>query len=360
MWKLSYYSGLLFDWCKPIPNQSRISILAHYLCIALSLLIVIFVMAFLFGQLLVEMWRMETFHSIMPNLIWFIWMPSAFATHIDYLWHRSRYLAFFTEWKTMELIFLPEDVGLKERKSKMFIFYYAGQCFYNFGLVGAVAFTLFGSEPRLEHPLTMSDNPQLSNVLPPSLLNAIHFMATSICIVFMLLMDVVPTLVYCNAARAVQLLRDDVYMAINEKSDDGLGHCCKNNQQGYKGYNNINERTDIQQIWHRYEYLRKLVKRADSLFGPIMILNQGITFFIICALFFTLIVNFKELSINEAILYLSALIGCLFRMISAVGLMSQLHGTEEPFRTTLLRLQGFELQLKIFLYAYHLQNFTFY
>jgi len=337
MWKMSYYSGLLFDWCKPIPNQSPLSILIHCICIAFSLVIVLFVIAFLFGQLLVEIWRMESFHSIMPNLIWLSWMPSAFGTHIDYLLRRNGYLQFFADWKTMELLFLPKDTGPQKKLSKTFVAFYTGHYIYNFGLLGAASFSLFGNKRRIEHPLTMSDYSQLTEIISVPILNTIHLVAIMVCLVFMLLMDIVPAVVYCNAARAVQFLRDDIDDSMKEKSGDA--QCCNNKEQEDESCNN-NERTDIQKIWHRYETLRGLVKKADNLFGPMMIFNHGITFFIICALLFTLMANFRQLSMNDAILYSLGLIGCLYRMISSVALMSRLHGTAEPLRTSLLHLQG--------------------
>jgi hypothetical protein len=281
---------------------------------------------------------MESFHSIMPILIWLSWMPSAFGTHIDYLLRRRGYLQFFMEWKTMEVLFPPKDTGPQKKISKTLIAFYAGHYIYNFGLLSAASFSLFGNKRRLQHPLTMSDYSQLTDIIPVALLNAIHLIAIMVCLVFMLLMDVVPTIVYCNAARAVQFLRDDVHNAIKEIRNDAL--CCENQEQEDDESCFNNERTDLQQVWYRYEILRGLVKRADSLFGPMMIFNHGITFFIICALLFTLMANFRHLSVNDAILDSLGLIGCLYRMISSVSLMSRLHGTAEPLRTSLLCLQG--------------------
>ena len=37
LWKLTYYSGLFFDWCAKIPHQSWKSVAAHYIVIAFGM-----------------------------------------------------------------------------------------------------------------------------------------------------------------------------------------------------------------------------------------------------------------------------------------------------------------------------------
>lgn len=85
LWKFSWYTGLLFDWCRLMPNQSRLSVTVRYMIIALFALI-LFILLFAFSlQLGFAFWNMNSIHEVVPNFTWLNPIISSIITMIDFI-----------------------------------------------------------------------------------------------------------------------------------------------------------------------------------------------------------------------------------------------------------------------------------
>jgi len=82
-------------------------------------------------------------------------------------------------------------------------------------------------------------------------------------IVFFLLLDVVPILVYYHSKKQIEAIAMDIKM-----------------MDKFEENNHISKSLDF--LWSRYEILRKLLQRADKIFGPLILVSHGLAFFIIC------------------------------------------------------------------------------
>ena len=94
----------------------------------------------------------------------------------------------------------------------------------------------------------------------------------------------------------------------------------------------------VYSVWFRLENLIVLKRRADKLFGAMVIICQGILFFNICCyvhIFFDAIK--KVSSPGDTIDELPVLLACLFffpsRLVFIVYLMSKLHNSSDQLLT---------------------------
>ncbi len=103
LWKITFNLYLLFDWCRPVANQSQLSVLVRYIVIFLSLSLIILSLIFQSVQLVLEMMKENaSIHSIMTNLMWFSNLPIILISAIYFLHRRDEFLSYFQKFDAFE------------------------------------------------------------------------------------------------------------------------------------------------------------------------------------------------------------------------------------------------------------------
>ena len=103
--------------------------------------------------------------------------------------------------------------------------------------------------------------PNLSNSIWFTVVFRVQFLLWGLFIAtFIIVADLVPAFVYYHAAKQIEAIEREI-RSMYDRSD------------GLSG---------VKHIWFRFEDWRRLIRRADQLFGPIIILNHGTSFFSIC------------------------------------------------------------------------------
>ena len=111
LWKLTYYSGILLDWCRPMPNQNRLCKTICYAGISFSFSLLFSVVVFELIQLIFLIGDMPYIHAVIPNLVWFTPLVLAILTYFHYLRRRREFLIFFEDWKCLEKEFTNSNMS---------------------------------------------------------------------------------------------------------------------------------------------------------------------------------------------------------------------------------------------------------
>jgi len=189
-----------------------------------------------------------------------------------------------------------------------------GFCFFFSFLV-----TLVIAPRSLGNDLIFSYFPRLKETSWAILFHFFTFMSFLFMVVFLTIVDVVPVMVYFHAAKMIEALKIRLESRLNE--------------------NQVNNYEAIHPIWSHFEKLRVLIHRADNLFGPMIIFNHGVNFFIICAITFSILNAFAMGSVrNEFEQFPVYLIGLFFfagRLLLTVHLMLEVHSSAEKLLSTL-------------------------
>lgn len=309
MRKISQF-GLLLPWCSSTSNDGNRFLRAiRWICILINLSTTFFFAAFHSTQLIMAIDKDGTFHDLIPYLIWGIPVILAFLTQLEYLVHRNRYIAFFDDWKSLleqNLLIMSETRPSNIRMTILFV--YLSHAVILLWAVGDTIWLFFISDPKIPSAgLLLIDFPLLQNLFPdmmtllPIFIVALSFALMSFAFV---MDDIVPTFVYYHAAKAVDAMRNEI--------------------QRIYGQPTVKEE-EIQRVTSIYNVLCRLVSRADDLFGRLIVLNHGVSFFLICAQLYTLFQYKAQMSHGElaSIPVLTAIY--VYRMTWTMMLTAQLH-----------------------------------
>jgi len=99
--------------------------------------------------------------------------------------------------------------------------------------------------------------------------------------IFFPLIDIVPTMVYYHAANVLEAMKSEV----RELTKDPASPSSKVNT--------------IYSLWSGFETLTEMVRRADHLFGSVVVINQGILFSNICGVVYVLLRMLKMQSVDQ-------------------------------------------------------------
>jgi len=135
--------------------------------------------------------------------------------------------------------------------------------------------------------------------------------------------DVLPILVYTHISQTLKELRIEV-IEMNQVTTDQLTN-------------------ELELVWSHFEDVLGLKKRADQLFGFLVIISQGMAFFVICISFYSLLQILKQ---PEAFadksdwvpVVVLSLLGYLIRIIFSVCLIAPLEDSSESLLSAIARL----------------------
>jgi len=322
IWKLFYYSGLLFDWCVPIPHQSWKSIAAH--CIVIAFCILMYLQQVVLAVLQVMMTIINTKVSLQRIILRVISasnQPLVIITWVHFLLRRGEFQSFFTDWKRFEKgqggAHLEHD-KIKRLCRIIYFFYFA--CFVGFFFILAAMFSKL--DLKLENEFVTQSYPSVLELFWVDIwLRCSLLMTGLLSLTFMLLIEITPALVYYHISKLIKAMEVELKTLIHEGfyQDDGVSI----------------KHESIKSIWYRFEKLRVLLTRADNLFGPILILSHGITFFILCSTVFSLLNMVRQPDDREYIpIFVSSLLFTPARLLFSFVMISKVHEASAALLST--------------------------
>ena len=276
-------------------------------------------------------------NELVPSLMWVCPLVFAFGTQIYYLIHNEELAIFIRNWNKLEtkLIALPNYIEQHERSQKTHSSVYLIQLIMQSVLLILYICLLILPETTDEQQhdwwtlpanasssqqLFMMHYPQFCYSIHPLFLVLIHIFSMVFATVFVPLADLVPSLVYDHAATAIQALTDSIQQfqtTMTQRSEE------------IEIPPSPTEELDLHRIISLYEGIREKVKRADDLFGSIVVFNHGLTFLMVVVFCFSLIF-WKEALAYNIIMQLAILFALLIRITISLKLMGRLHSTADP------------------------------
>lgn len=325
LWKVTYYGGMLFDWCRPIQRGwLSTGLRCIVVCFALGItLYQLFAAGFDLIQTVSK--RGNVLHDCALGMAYFSTQPIISLIWLQFLLRRRQLLAFFHDWAKLEettTAWSVDYVTIKRlvlRANMVYFFIVTFVC------LCVIFQTFYANDSR-----DMGFN--INSINYPELFKSPYFIPT--CQVsfvmwsfhysiFFALADLVPIFVYYYAAKHIEALDTEAQAMM---ASDSI--------------------ISIQPIWFRFENLRGLVQRIDKLFGPMVICNHGMSFFTLCCFVYyslNLIRNLEDtaksgansLPLQVVIVFL---VVCIFRLVFSVRMISNVYKYSDKLLTTVNNL----------------------
>lgn len=316
LWKFTYYSGLLLDWSRPM-RSGCLSIVIHCITIPLFFSSMIYYsvnMIFQVVQAVTNPERSSLYEVMLPLVSWSNF-PLIFLAWATYLLQRTKLLAFFRDWNRLEKQHIIDNESIK----RFCIIVYG--LYFILGGIFSINFMIFYIALSMEakYEMITLSYPEIRN----SFLSGFrHLIIINIftSVTFLCLVDIVPILVYYHASKVIQTLEWEF----------------KSIPQAASVLPSFNKELAIHRIWSDFEHLRVMVSRANGLFGPTVMLNHGVAFFIICGSLFLTLNSLKKWENTDTILPI--LLACLVffpsRLLFSILLMSKVSGSSDHLLST--------------------------
>ena len=273
VWALTYYSGILFDWFHPEPdNKPLIVKIIHKTIVGLVGCILLTLIIFEFTQLVIAIINIINIHSVTANVLWFVVYPLPCLTFFRFLWRRREIASLFDDWNVYEQEW---DINRNYKNEKIakrirnltFSTYLLIHSFVLFGLVN-----LMSSKPEASY--LFMHYQVLTNIFTIPFLMVLHIISFLLSWTFTILAEYVPGLTFYHAGLNLQSLEIELIQIFARKvpaaSRETLSAAAITSIS-----NSFIEQ--MQKLWRRYEKLSQLVVRANHLFGLLMVLILCIT-----------------------------------------------------------------------------------
>ena len=351
IWKLTYYSGILLDWCRPMPNPNSLCKMAQFTCITLFFSLLFSSMIFEFVQLFIIIGSYAAnIHTVIPNLIWFTPLLLSLPIYVHCLRERQNFLTFFNDWRVLEKEFMISDVNCSICKSKkVHLMMYATYVCMAIGSLTSIGFDMSVNQ---EASYLLSTYRNIRETVPFFWIRLFHLTSIYLVLILSSLGDVVPSFVYYHAALAVNYLENDIRTVFAKRnSTDGKCICNISKKIGASYVNRLcvplqDLETAIRVMWVRFEDINKLVGKANFLLGKFMVYSHLWEVFMITSLIYSVFYNLEDAlktqsTENKPLLaYFFNVIALIFRFTSSILMSSQLHQSVNKLHAVLNYLLG--------------------
>ena len=313
LWKLTYYTGLSFDWCRQIPKQSKLSIAIRWVIRFTSIVLQFYFILTSAFQLCRTIINPESkMINIVLNLLPLWDRVIILFVCLYLLIYRAEIQGFFSDWSRMEEqynVFKGVDSAkLKRTSITIYTLYYIYGISF---LCYAIYLNVSGENPVTKDlDLVASFYPGL--ILNPFFVVWVKFQRVFFTLMFNVygpLMDIVPAMVFYYAAKIVEGVKWEV-RELNTKN---------------MANKSVPTSELIYDLWSRFEILAIMIERADKIFGAIVIMCHAYLFSNLCGNVYFL---FRDLSGSNTELTPLILIFYLlfpaFRFVLTLSLMSLL------------------------------------
>ena len=258
-------------------------------------------------------------------------LPLTIMTWLFYLIRRKTMLDFFRDWNNFEERALIRYVNSGKIIGRVCIAIYA--LYYTltafFFVTFSVVFLTVDPEPQdtdVVGNLIVHNNSYLTNAPLTYVMPYITLWTVLMALILMCVIDIVPVMVYYHAAKAIRSMEIEIEAIADAQPS-----------------NSIKFEANIQRIWCNFESLRLMVNRADDLFGPLVIPQQGLAFFVICGSVFTLISSLSkapEDATQGLSIFAFSLIFYPSRLFFSIGFMTKVHSSSGQLLSTVARISA--------------------
>ena len=355
LWKLTYYSGILLDWCRPVNSPYRLCKIMHYAGMSLWFSLLLSVMVFEFIQLILVIGNMSNIHAVVPNLIWFTPLALTILTYFHYLRRRREFLSFFEDWRCLEEEFTNANTACIVCESKkIHLFMYAAYVVMTIGSLVSLGFEIRNNP---EAPYLISSYPSIRETLSLFVIGSIHLIAIFLAWTLLSLSDFVPSFIHYHAALAVSCLENNAKVVFTKYSSittevkrisplfpKKFNMTSSSPIKPLKGAfepttRDLDLASSIRIMWTRFENINEIINRSNYLFGCFMVYGQGGGIFLITTLLYSVLYNLEDalnLRFEGAIVvYVLNFIAMIFRFTSCLIISSQLHRSVGKFSISL-------------------------
>lgn len=350
LWKLTYYCGMLLDWCQPISknNPSRFWKATRYLCIMTSSFLLVAMFTFELVQLFIGIEGAFNIHIIILNIVWCIPVMVGVVIQLQFLRQRRKFLGFFKGWRRLEMKIanLNPDCIMCESRSMHLVMYAI-----HFGMAIAGLTTLgFDIFNRPDAPYLLSSYKTIRDSIPLWLVCLVHLTTILFTLFLLTLSDLVTSFTYYHAGLAVSCLENEARTVFAKRfisEEDRLFITSlhdNNHQENTAQYlcktllksSSCEVSVSIQLIWSRFDNIDQMINRANSLFGTFLVHGQGVSLFMITALLYSFFYYLGDAlrlrSAGPILPYAMNFLVIGFRFISSMLISSQLYRSVGKFR----------------------------
>lgn len=303
LWTITYYFGIQLDWCVSDSSEKRSIFFIRCLSVIIISSFNIIMILFEFCQLIIGIMKMTTVHDIIPTLIWFIPLTLSVTCQIKYLVGRHELLSFFESWhnleKEIDLRYKHRNITAKpiNKIRKAIVCYYVIMWV---ALLSGLSYIIIQFP---ESPFLLSNYQWLNNFLGLSFIRFIHLSDLVLHFILISLSDVVPAIIFYHASLAIRVLAEEVEVCVTGK---------------------ILFSARLRQIWLSYGVTSKLVERANIWYGPLILFDHGIKFFLTSTMFYLTLYNFQNDTFKAEVYFIKLIIGSINITICNL-LASRLH-----------------------------------
>ena len=350
LWKLTYYCGILLDWCRPMPNPNGLCKIAQFTCITLFFSLLFSSMIFEFVQLFIIIRiYVANIHTLMPNLIWCIPLLLSLLVYVHCLRERSNFLTFFNDWRILEEKFLRSDANCSTmcKSKRVHLMMYTALFSLAIGSLIPIGIDICVNQ---EASYLLSTYPHIRETVPFVWIGLFHLTSIWLAWILSSLGDIVPAFIYYHAALAVKYLENDIRTVFARRNTADRKLSSLSEKLDGNHVNRLCVRADLETairvMWGRFEDINQLVGKANFLFGKFIVYSHGWEIFMITSLTYLVFHNLEDVlkmqSTDKSLLlaYAVNVLAFTFRFTSCVLMSSQLHQSVNKLHTVLNYLLG--------------------
>ena len=343
LWKVSYYCGIVPDWCQMF-RHSKFSTVMNGLGCFVAFVFMVILAAYEVFQLSTQTKDLATVHSVVPNVVCFCVYAFSIISQMRFIMYRKHFVIFFHKFDQME----QQPIILKHFiscgiSSKIMYYLYGAMGFGTMIVMGI----LVNNMSNASYFLTYYQFVREAFTVP--VLVVIHVLVTFYTCAVISVADMVPSLTFHHAANLVKILEEEI--------EDNFRLLAKNRQ-----LKTITADTNMEPAfnaaWMQLEELRELIGQANQLFGLTMLIGHGLKLVMICSLIHSTLYYLNSLDTLNIVMHLVNALFFTLRLGSCVLMASELHHSSRQLKARLSLLTSRHWSLMTKDEKYIIQAFT--
>lgn len=320
LWKMTQSTGILLDWVgSPLtstPPQLMINIksLCNIFISSIAFFSLSCSFAFIACKIITKLMEPQSNPSVFSVIIGVLFAVPPFISSLNLLMllfirkDLAKLIEDFHHFESQQLSFSTNQghVEFRKRRRNAFI----KTISTNLTLFLGASWTFYDQQDQ--YILFTADH-TMANIFPIPVLITFEIMVIFLCLLYQILVDLIPSLIYHHAGIAIAAIHDEINFKENILFKTG----------------NDDSKGILLQIWSKYIRVRQLVKRTDKLFGWMLILDFGIKFFMICLFSYNFLANTKVNQPIDSVTPFIVLVTYIIRLMNSVSLMAKVQESRE-------------------------------
>lgn len=270
IWKITHFT--FFDWCVPFGYKSWKFVALRFTIIVLSSILLILMMIFQSITFIGTLQNMASINLMAMSLIWFSSIPIAMHTLFFFIFRRKKLLGFFQRFQKMEekCIFLPSQFNrIKIARRTIYSILLTSSICVMIGI-----FVVHFNFP--DEPYFYTSNETLKDMCSSPFLLFLSLLTYFIMSCLLLMVEIVPPLIYYHSGMVLFAIGQELkyrLLCTRQTQKESASVICPERTENY---------SLILSIWSKYDEARKIVTKANRLFGFLLINNIGTKFSVVC------------------------------------------------------------------------------